>query len=212
MYSHVIFDLDGTLIDSAPSILKCLTLALRQNKIDPVTPLTNQIIGPPLDVTLKRVTGITDNSIINNLINCFKNAYDSDGYKDSVPYHGVEDMLRKIAGSGIDVYLATNKRILPTRKILEHFSWAPFFNSVYALDVGDIKFNSKSEMLASMVKGQNLDPLCSIYVGDINADYEAAQKSNMQFIFAEWGYEKSGIFEYPLTASSVSDLTEKILN
>lgn len=185
---------------------------MHQNKIDPVTPLNYKIIGPPLDITLKKVTGITDNSIINNLINCFKDVYDSEGYRDSVPYHGIEDMLKKISGSGIDVYLATNKRILPTRKILKHFSWDPFFNSVYALDVGGVKFDSKAEMLASIVRDKNIDPLSSIYVGDINADFEAAQKSNMQFIFAEWGYEKSGVFEYPLTASTATDLTRKLLN
>jgi len=211
MYSHVIFDLDGTLIDSAPSILKCLKLALSQNKIDPIIPLTYKIIGPPLDVTLKKVTGISDSLIVNNLIDCFKEAYDRNGYKASVPYHGIAEMLERLSVSGIQIHLATNKRIAPTKKILEYFSWDLFFNSVYALDVGDVKFKSKAEMLASIVKEKNLGSFNALYVGDINADYEAAQKSEMQFIFAEWGYEKKGDFQYLFSASDAEDLTQKIL-
>ena len=211
-YKHIIFDLDGTLIDSAPSILHCFRIALKQNQLKPIIPLTYEIIGPPLSDTLKKLTGIDSPLIINSLIDCFRDAYDTTGYKASIPYSDIVDMLNAVSSSGVSVHLATNKRIIPTMKILEYFSWCSFFNSVYALDIVEIEYKSKADMLASILKEKNLDPSSTVYVGDINADYLAAQKCDMQFIFAEWGYEKRGAFQYPASAYNVQDLTQKLLN
>ena len=78
--------------------------------------------------------------------------------------------------------------------------------------MGDVKFKSKSEMLMAIRKNEELDSFGMLYVGDINADYEAANKSNMKFIFAEWGYEERDMFQYPLSASCTKDLTRKIFH
>ena len=211
MYKNIVFDLDGTLIDSAPSILKCLDLSLNQHDISPIIPLTYKVIGPPLEVTLKKLTGITDPSIIKSLINCFRDVYDAEGYKVSVPYEGVDQMLLQLGSSGASIHLATNKRITPTIKILEHFSWHSLFETVYAIYVGDVSFKSKTHMLAALLRDKALDPANTIYVGDINADYQAADKNGMQFIFAEWGYEKKGEYQYPLSATDIQDLTSKAI-
>ena len=58
--SSIIFDLDGTLIDSAPSILIGFEHVLKANGIDPLTPLVPSIIGPPLAQMLKMLSGIND--------------------------------------------------------------------------------------------------------------------------------------------------------
>ena len=211
MLSNVIFDLDGTLIDSAPSILKSFESLLLNYQIKPIIPLTYKIIGPPLDVTLKKITGIDDHLVINRLIESFKEIYDESGYKASIPYDGIEKMFSDIINAGIQIHLATNKRISPTKKILEYLSWSHFFDSIYALDAGQNKFKSKSDMLAAILKEKNIIPTSTIYVGDINADFEAANENKISFIFAEWGYEKKGAFNYPISASHVQELTQKIL-
>lgn len=212
MQKQIVFDLDGTLIDSAPSILKCLSLTLNKNNIKPIVPLTHSLIGPPLDSTLRITTGINDPLIICYLVECFKEIYDLQGYKDSLPYFGVVRMLEQLNNLDYKIHIATNKRIVPTKKIIEYFLWNSYFDSVYALDVGDIKFKSKTEMLSSVSKDKNIDLSNTFYVGDTNADYEAAQKNNMQFIFVEWGYENKGTYNYPLSASNVDHLVKLIIN
>ena len=174
-------------------------------------PLTTELIGPPLEATLRKLTKIEDQVTIGNLINSFKNEYDSDGYKATILYDGVIEMLEAFAKVGIKLYLATNKRIDPTRKILNHFSLHSYFLSIYTPDVGAIRFKSKSEMLTAMLKRESLNIAESFYVGDIQADYEAAKYSGINFIHAQWGYEKSGHHQYPLVATDIRDLIQKIL-
>jgi phosphoglycolate phosphatase len=210
-YQHIIFDLDGTLIDSAPSILHCLGVALKKNKLESKIPLTNSIIGPPLVDTLKLLAGADSPLILDELVDSFKDAYDGEGYKASIPYKGADEMLRALNNSDISVHVATNKRIIPTKKIIEHLSWGHFFNSIYALDAGGIRFNSKSDLLISIIKEKNLNPLRTVYVGDIKADYEAAKKAGMQFIFVEWGYEKNKFSQFPVSVADTTELTKKIL-
>jgi len=212
MLKNVIFDLDGTLIDSAPSIIECLKVILRNYNIAPVVPLNSKIIGPPLKETLKKITGIESELLLSEIIESFKSEYDSSGYRRSIPFNGVSEMLPSFGNAGINMHIATNKRIFPTNKILNYFSWTPFFKTINALDSTEIKFSSKAEMLGAIVANENLNLEGTIYVGDIFADYLAAQQNKINFIYAKWGYGENEAFDYPVAATNVDELIAKILN
>jgi len=85
MKHHILFDLDGTLIDSAPSILETFAAILEAKGIEPVFPLDNRIIGPPLRGVLQQLLGDDDSFLIPELSEDFINRYDTNGYKRSVP-------------------------------------------------------------------------------------------------------------------------------
>ena len=119
-YNAVLFDLDGTLIDSSPSILSCFGRVLDEAGLQPLVPLSNSLIGPPLRQTLINLTGLTDNGQLNQLIERFKVYYDSEGYKASKVYDGIETILDHLVQSGISLAIATNKRRVPTLKIIEY--------------------------------------------------------------------------------------------
>ena len=80
-YSHILFDLDGTLIDSAPAILASFQAAFAASGVTPVRPISNDIIGPPLTETLQLLAGSTDATLIARLSEAFKASYDSSGYQ-----------------------------------------------------------------------------------------------------------------------------------
>ena len=67
-------------------------------------------------------------------------------------------------------------------------------------------------MLAAILRKESLNNFESLYVGDINADYEAAKHNDINFIHAQWGYEKVGYCKYPISAVDIMDLTEKLLS
>ena len=113
-YPHILFDLDGTLIDSAPAILASFRDAFAQTGIAPVRSIDESIIGPPLLETLQLLSGSQDAALTGRLADAFKASYDTEGYKATAAYAGVGALLTSLAGAGLTLSIATNKRIHPT--------------------------------------------------------------------------------------------------
>ena len=95
-YKTVIFDLDGTLIDSSPGILESFEGAFSALNIELQRPLNSSIIGPPLFESLKLLSGLSDTSVLDKLAEHFKLYYDSEGYKKTIIYPGINTMLSDI--------------------------------------------------------------------------------------------------------------------
>lgn len=185
---HIIFDLDGTLIDSAPSILAGFEGALNIHGIAPVVPLTDKLIGPPLKDTLSRLTGITDPEKIQALAESFKAYYDATGFKASGVYPGIPAMLEALSRLGFRLHIATNKRLNPTLKILDYFGWASWFDQVYALDKQTPAYANKGAMLAGLMATHGITAAEALYVGDKAEDGEAAGENQLPFVAVAWGY------------------------
>lgn len=186
--TDVIFDLDGTLIDSAPSILACFANALATQGIQPVLPLTEALIGPPLRETLQKLSGVEDKMQLEMMIDDFKQHYDSAGYKETIIFPGVDAMLRELHDAGLCLHIATNKRKRPTDLILSHFGWSGLFTSAYASDLRTPSFANKSTMLSVLIHEKNVSPAKAVYVGDRSDDRIAAANNALGFIAAMWGY------------------------
>ncbi|GAB2180269.1 HAD family hydrolase [Denitratisoma sp. agr-D3] len=183
----VAFDFDGTLVDSAPGILKGMALALAENRLDPVVPLRDDIIGPPLRTTLALISGSQDAALLDRLTADFKRCYDGGGYRDTRPYPGIDAALRRLHEQGTALYLATNKRGTPTRLILDHFGWTPWFAGIYCLDEHP-DCAGKKQMLGKILGEQRLPPARTPYVGDTEADADAAGTQDMPYLHVAWGY------------------------
>jgi len=185
----IIFDLDGTLINSAPSILGCLEAVIAGAGLRIVTPLHDSLIGPPLRETIQKITGLEDLVRIESLVSDFKLHYDNLGYQQSIPYSGVDEILDSFKKNGYTLALATNKRIIPTLKILEHLNLRNYFESVYTIDMNTgAPFSSKSAMLARLISDKNLESTSSIYIGDRLEDQLAAHENSLFSITVGWGY------------------------
>lgn len=184
----LIFDFDGTLIDSAPGILNAFAEALRETGIEPCTPLDHSLIGPPLTETLKRLSGSDDEALIQSLTDSFKRHYDTTGVITTGAYPGIDAMLAHFAEAGMAMHISTNKRISVTLAILDHLGWGDRFVSVYALDMVTPRLPGKAQLLTKQLAEQQLDPASTIYVGDKYEDGEAAEANGLAFHYASWGY------------------------
>ena len=187
-YPHILFDLDGTLIDSAPAILASFREAFAQTGIAPVRRIDESVIGPPLKETLQLLAGSEDAGLIGRLEAAFKASYDSEGYKATAAYAGVGDLLAELAGAGRTLSIATNKRIHPTRLILEHLGWLHHFAHIYALDLFTPRLPDKAAMIARLLADQGIAKEQAIYIGDRSEDGESADANALPFIAVTWGY------------------------
>lgn len=184
----VIFDLDGTLIDSSPSILATFAAVVSAHGLSPRVTLNDALIGPPLAATMATITGISDPERLAPLLDAFKRSYDTQGYRLTKVYPGVVEVLDRLVGAGHTVSIATNKRSIPTHRIVEHLGWAGYFSNIYTIDMDCPAFSSKHEMLARLLKDREIDASGAVYVGDKPEDALAASANELRFIAAAWGY------------------------
>lgn len=183
-----IFDFDGTLVDSAPAILKGFERALAAHGMAPQVALDSRLIGPPLMLTLQRLTGVEDSKRLVPVADSFRTWYDSEGFRETRIYDGVEALLRDLVAAGNRLSLATNKRLKPTLALLDHLAWMPLFRTVYALDKVSPAYVNKAAMLAALLRDEAMDAGGACYVGDTVADAEAAAAVGLRFLAASWGY------------------------
>lgn len=183
-----VFDLDGTLIDSAPNILESFAAALREAGIAPRVHLDSSLIGPPLAETLMRISGSTDPALIRSLSEKFMQHYDSTGVAATRAYPGIVAMLDHFLKAGAILHISTNKRLSVTHAILENLGWQDRFISVYALDMVEPRLPGKTQLLSKQISEQQLDPATTIYIGDKLEDGYAAEANSLTFYYASWGY------------------------
>ncbi len=188
MKKHLIFDLDGTLIDSAPSILEGYAHAFKSTGTALNIPLTSDVIGPPLIESLKLLSGRDDEPLLQSLAKEFKEHYDTSGYQKTVVFDGVADILQQLQQAGYQLYIATNKRFSPTEKIIRHLQWTRFFQGIYALDYFQPALSRKSEMIGRIMQDLDLPLDECLYIGDRVEDGLAADAHRMDFILVNWGY------------------------
>ena len=186
---NLIFDLDGTLFDSAPEILVCLKKALQLNNIDINDNLNKSIIGPPLKETLKNLVQKKDTVKIDKIIENFIELYDSDYCYKTKLYKGVQETL-KILKKKKNLILITNKRIVPTEKMLKNSKIIELFDNYFSVDPNDQSKKDKSTLISKTIKDYKINPQNTAYIGDTMGDFIASKKNNIKFIFAGWGYGK----------------------
>ena len=187
MRNHIIFDLDGTLVDSAPGILRSLAYAFETQAIQPRAPITTQVIGPPLHETIAHLSGSSDPVTIRDCADRFKAHYDQEGLLATLPYAGILELLQALDAGGARLHVATNKRLKPARKILEHLGWESFFASIYGIDTPP-GFSSKTMLLKALLEHEGCPPEHTLYIGDKLADHAAATSHGLHFVGVQWGY------------------------
>jgi phosphoglycolate phosphatase len=188
---HVIFDLDGTLVDSAPGILNSFRNALEGLGLQSDTPLTRHLIGPPLKDIVECLLPNAEVATRMCVIEDFKRHYDTLGVLDSVCFEGVENCLAQLRAAGLKLWLATNKRLAPTRSLMRQFKWEALFEKAYSLDSFNPPKSTKAEILQDLLQKHSIDCRDAVYIGDRKEDEEAARVCGLQFLMAGWGYDLS---------------------
>lgn len=222
--SNVIFDLDGTLIDSADAILSSLQASFSFVGVHPIRPLSPDIIGPPLGDMLALLLGASQIAKRDSLALAFMEHYDVIGYKNTLPFEGISTLLDELAACSAKLYIATNKRIRPTRHIIEWLGWGTKFCGVYSLDNISPNASSKADIIQHIIRLHRLDANTTLYVGDRDEDAMAASQAQVHFLKAQWGYSmernaKKGmndasdinLFKLNLLAQLNSNLSDNII-
>lgn len=193
----ILFDLDGTLIDSAPGILTSFSAVLKEARIEPLLSLDDSLIGPPLRMTMKMLTGIEAADELDVLVERFKTIYDEKGFRETRAYGDIPELLETLQSMGVSMAIATNKRRIPTLRILEYFDWCRFFAVVGTLDTTTPPHGDKASLIRAVMLETGASPGSSLYVGDKPEDGLAARANGLAFVAAGWGYGEWELADMP---------------
>ena len=197
-YKNFLFDLDGTLIDSALGIEESFCIAYLKVYNKECQKNITTFIGPPIHQVLKAVNGETNLEIINRFVDAFKQHYDTEGYKKSKLFDDVELVLEVLMNNKLNVFIATNKRVKPTKLILEYLSIGKYFNDIYCPDIEEFKFKNKTDLIAHILKNNSLLFNETIMIGDTIHDGLAADENKLDFVLVEYGYGEYQNSKYKL--------------
>ena len=176
---HIVFDLDGTLVDSLPGIAFSVDAALRSCGLPPAGRDLAPLIGPPVRDILAAVAGAADGGLLDRLERSFRASYDAEGWRRTVCLPGVPDMLWRLMTGGMELWIATNKPALPTGRILRALNLSGFFREAACRDSRKPPFASKAEVLRDLVARHRLDRATCLMVGDTAEDWYAAEAAGI---------------------------------
>ncbi len=187
-YQNLIFDLDGTLVDSADGIELSFSYAYFKTYDKELDGNITKFIGPPIDKVLFELNKETDQYKISTFINFFKSHYDEIGVNKSRYFAGVKETLELLKNKGVILFIATNKRYLPTNLILKRLELDQYFSDICCSDFPNMEFLNKSQMLNNLISKHNLIINETLMIGDTIHDSDAAINNKLNFAFVKYGY------------------------
>ena len=187
--ARIVFDLDGTLIDSAPDIRGIANAILEREGKEPISlPQARDFIGNGASVFVRKMReaqGIPDSDhdrILKDFTDAYVTAVDL-----TVPYPGVEAALVALKQAGHVLGICTNKPIVPTRAVIKHVGLEQYFAVMIGGDSLPVHKPDPAPLhktFAQLGEGK------VIYVGDSDVDAETAKRAIVPFLLFTEGYLK----------------------
>ena len=184
----ILFDLDGTLIDSSEGITKSAQYALSHFGID--EPDRNSLfffIGPPLINTFMEHYGFTKERAL-EAVEKYRERYNKIGIFECSLFPGVKECIEALKAAGYRIGLASSKTEKSCERILEHFGILDMFDEVVGATF-DGRIDTKEEVLNEVMRRWSdipRDEMCLI--GDTMFDIEGANRVNVPSIAVSFGF------------------------
>ena len=212
-WSAILFDLDGTIADSAPAITNSLarTFAVLGRPVPTDAELT-AYVGPPLLAAFSEYAGMTPEEAVEALA-VYRADY-QERMLDTAVYPGVAGLLERLHEAKIPMALATSKPEHHATAVLEHFDLAKYFTAMVGssdLETRSSKADIVAEALARL-GAVGADVAAPVMVGDRRYDAEGAAAHGVPTILVEWGYgSPTEAVGAHATVYSVDQLTKLLL-
>lgn len=189
-FSCILFDLDGTIVDSAPGITATLAYTFEQLGLPVPTPAELvAYVGPPILDSFRDLAGFTPEQS-QRALDIYRLQYLKSGVFDATVYPGIPEVLKAIRAHDVPLSLATSKPETPATLILEHYDLLKYFDVITGAS-DDEKRSAKADVVEEALKrlkDHGADISRPIMVGDRHHDVVGAAAHDVPTIFVRWGY------------------------
>ena len=185
----VIFDLDGTLTDSAHGIVSSFRHAL--NEVGAPIPddadLAGRVVGPPMHQTL-RAMGLGERA--EAAIAAYRADYTTRGWILNEVFDEIPELLADLRAAGVRLAIATSKAEPTAQRILEHFGLDGHFEVIAGASLDGVR-SSKADVIAHALSQLHPSPAHALMVGDRSHDVHGASHHGIDTVVVDWGYGRS---------------------
>ena len=204
-----IFDFDGTLVDSAVAIKHCYLKVTEKLLPERINFVKNILIGPTLEDTARTILTNKNLHLKNEFMKEFQSQYDSEMVLETPIYPNVSEVLGNLKSNGDSLSVLTNKRAIPTHKLINHYKWNDLFDWVACMDeYPDLK--NKSELLKNQdILKKNYSKI--LLVGDTVNDGITAEKNEINFVKVNYGYGQKQDWQRINIFKSIDNFQELLL-
>jgi phosphoglycolate phosphatase len=180
------FDLDGTLIDSAVGITRCVAYALEKMQ-QPVPPMVElrKWIGPSLRTSFTPLLG--DAQRVEQAVELYRERFEVIGWQEHDIYAGIGEVVQGLRAAGHRLAVVTAKNEPHARLIIEHLPFGGCFEDVIGA-TADGSRSSKPQLIAEALQRLSLQPTQCWMIGDRRMDIEGARHHAMRNVGVLWGF------------------------
>ncbi len=205
-YKTVIFDLDGTLLDTLQDLTNSVNFALRsmcysERTLEEVRAFVGNGIGKLIE---RAVPANADGQSVDTALQMFKEHYGAHCEEHTAPYPGITELLDCLKERGIHVAVVSNKADFAVRKLCEKY-----FGDRILLSVGEregIRRKPAPDSVFSVIAQLDAKPEETVYVGDSDVDIETARNADIDSVIVTWGFRDK---DY-LVQTGASVLTDSV--
>ena len=192
----ILLDLDGTITDSIPGILRCLRLALPVLGMESISDEELQTwLGPPLRHTLLERYGRTEDELDAFVVE-YRAHYFGGGEYEFEVFPGMAELIADIAATDTRLVLATAKPIESAERVLTRAGLIEHFDFVSGTEL-DLMRQDKPSVIAHGIEGVGLDPadVDAVMIGDRKEDVLGGRHFGYRTVGVRWGYADPGELE-----------------
>lgn len=176
-YRAVLFDLDGTLVDSYAALAEAVNFARREHGLQELSAARiRDFVGDGLDALLRRAFGADD--VPRSVKDAFESRYDEICCEESTILADVETTLATLQSFGVSMAVCTNKPTSFSKKILTFLGLAPYFCAIVGPDLAGARKPEAQHVLQTL-ESTSCTPSETLLVGDMPIDVHAARNSGI---------------------------------
>ncbi len=188
-YTHLFFDMDGTLIDSKPGIFNSIYYTLRKLQLPesewPVD--LNPFIGPPLRESFRSLFGFSS-EMAEHATKTYREYYSAKGMHEYNVYPGIPEVLRQLTEAGFRLSLVTSKAEVFAKEIIKNTTFAALFQTVSGCEISGER-SDKHDLISYTLNILGLQPSKQILmIGDRLHDIKGARLAGISSAAVLYGY------------------------
>ncbi len=191
------FDLDGTISDTEPDIRAAWLAGIAALGLE--CPSFDSVfrVGPSLPETAKMLFPDVSDRLREKIMASYKKYYDDAESYTALPYPGMVEVIKELAGCGCKIFVVTNKRFKPAKKLMYKFGLLPALCGIVTPDIVSPEYLiSKPDMVKLALRISALDvPRQALMVGDTEIDINAGKANDLSTCGVTWGYALPGGLE-----------------